>query len=345
MGLQYRNEHLSDAQSSVGSTLDETYENFGALLQHRWEPNDFLTLEYGARVDVHSEVADPIISPRVTVMVEPASNFRFRNSVGFGFRAPEAFDEDLHISNVGGELQSVTQDPSLKEESAVTFSIAPEWQITDNWRLETNFFYTQLRDTFVTNPADDAGTPDVTEFVKSNGGDSEIFGAEINLGYFATDWQVEFSWVEQRLEYGDRQLFLGDDTLTDPIDNPVFGSRYPRTPESLGLVKFTHKGEWFDAFIAAKLTGPMDIPHVVTDDSGNQVENRLERSPWFVNLDVGISKEFQVGSNDTLTVSLGCKNILNSFQDDGDQGAYRDAGYFYGPAFPRTVFAGMKWEF
>ncbi len=343
-GLQYRNEHLTDNQAAAGRTLDERYDNFGALIQHRWKPSGLLTFEYGARLDVHSEVSDAIVSPRATVMIEPASNFRIRNSLGWGFRAPEAFDEDLHVANVGGDLQVTRMDPGLKEESAVTLSIAPEWQITDRWRLEANFFHTWLDDSFVVNPDDDPATPDVTEFVKANGGKSSIYGAELNLGYFADNWRLEFSWTEQRLEYDERQLLLGDDSFSDPADNPVFSRGYARTPRHLGLVKFTHEGEWFDTFVAAKITGPMKVPHVVSDAAGNLVGNRLEKTPWFFNIDVGVSREFEIGDN-ALTLSLGCRNILNDFQRDIDKGAYRDADYVYGPAFPRTVYAGAKWEF
>ena len=34
--------------------------------------------------------------------------------------------------------------------------------------------------------------------------------------------------------------------------------------------------------------------------------------------------------------------IFNAFQKDLDRGEYRDSGYFYGPAQPRTVFLGCK---
>ena len=33
---------------------------------------------------------------------------------------------------------------------------------------------------------------------------------------------------------------------------------------------------------------------------------------------------------------------INAFQKDLDRGEYRDSGYFYGPAQPRTVFLGCK---
>jgi outer membrane receptor for ferrienterochelin and colicin len=38
----------------------------------------------------------------------------------------------------------------------------------------------------------------------------------------------------------------------------------------------------------------------------------------------------------------GVKNILDQFQSDLDKGMDRDAGFIYGPATPRTFFAGVN---
>ena len=40
-------------------------------------------------------------SPRANVRFNPTDNINLRASYSFGFRAPQAFDEDLHIDNVG----------------------------------------------------------------------------------------------------------------------------------------------------------------------------------------------------------------------------------------------------
>jgi outer membrane receptor for ferrienterochelin and colicins len=43
-----------------------------------------------------------------------------------------------------------------------------------------------------------------------------------------------------------------------------------------------------------------------------------------------------------LEINAGVKNILDHFQHDIDKGMDRDAGYVYGPAAPRTFFAGVN---
>ena len=43
-----------------------------------------------------------------------------------------------------------------------------------------------------------------------------------------------------------------------------------------------------------------------------------------------------------LQVNAGIQNIFDSYQDDFDKGAHRDAGYIYGPGIPRSYFVGCK---
>ncbi len=38
------------------------------------------------------------------------------------------------------------------------------------------------------------------------------------------------------------------------------------------------------------------------------------------------------------------QNVTGVSQDDFDQGPYRDSNYVYGPARPRTFYAGVKLE-
>jgi len=344
-GTQFRHETIIDDQLSANRSIDESFSNFGVLMQHRYTPSDMWTIEYGSRMDLHSEVADPIFSPRAAVLYSANDDFRIRSAVSTGFRAPEVFDEDLHIANVGGELSTTFNNPDLQEESSLTVSISPEWQVSEAWRLEANFFHTWLDDTLVVEPNDDLATPSVREFQRTNGESSRIFGAEFNLGYYQPNWQVEFSWVEQRLEFNNPQLILGDDSFSDPIDNPVFSSSYTRVPDSLGLLRFSYDTPWFDLFVTGKLTGPMDIPRILSDSAnGDPRGNRMQRSDWSFNVDVGISREFELRGG-SLTASLGVQNLLDDFQNDLDQGVFRDASYVYGPAFPRTIFAGLKYEF
>ena len=48
-----------------------------------------------------------IFSPRANLRYNPTENMNLRASYSFGFRAPQAFDEDLHIENVGGTVSMI----------------------------------------------------------------------------------------------------------------------------------------------------------------------------------------------------------------------------------------------
>ncbi|WP_083912897.1 TonB-dependent receptor plug domain-containing protein [Rubritalea marina] len=342
-GSNFKSENIVDNQGSVNRNLDQTFENLGIYAQHRWKPQELWTLEYGLRGDFNSEINDPIFSPRAAILWSPEDDLRIRGAVSTGFRAPEVFDEDLHIESVGGDLRTTFNDPNLKEESSVTISLSPEWQVNEHLRLEMNAFHTWLDDTFVVQPNDDPSTPGVIEEIRTNGEGSKVYGAEFNLGYFTDFWSLELSWVQQRLEYDSPQLVLGDPD--DTIDNAIFSNTYVRTPESLGLLRFNHDGKWVDSFITGKLTGPMDIPRVVSNPGTGDLEgNRLERSPWFFNVDIGVSRDFLVGDGE-LTTTLGIKNLFDDYQSDLESGAFRDASYIYGPAFPRTFFGSLNYSF
>ncbi|PIE01624.1 MAG: hypothetical protein CSA81_10705 [Acidobacteria bacterium] len=43
--------------------------------------------------------------------------------------------------------------------------------------------------------------------------------------------------------------------------------------------------------------------------------------------------------NRTLALTAGVKNLTDEFQEDFNQGAYRDSACVYSPRFPRSVYA------
>jgi outer membrane receptor for ferrienterochelin and colicins len=83
----------------------------------------------------------------------------------------------------------------------------------------------------------------------------------------------------------------------------------------------------------------MEVPHY----AGFIDEDRLETSPTFFTLDLRIAKEFALTAEPTtrLKVSLGGRNLTDDFQEDFDQGPDRDAGYVYGPRFPRSFYLSL----
>lgn len=75
-------------------------------------------------MDKHNMVDHVIFSPRANLRYNPTENMNLRASYSFGFRAPQAFDEDLHIENVGGTVSMIELAKDLTEEKSQSLSIS-----------------------------------------------------------------------------------------------------------------------------------------------------------------------------------------------------------------------------
>ena len=342
-GFQTRMESIEDV-SGLGRTVDDQYDNFGLYAQHSWIMSEEWEVIWGLRGDKHSKVPDPIVSPRAAVKFSPGADLDWRFSASTGFRAPEVFDEDLHIANVGGEVEVVTLSPNLTEERSLSFAFGPNWRIDKQWTFDGSLFYTKLSDTFLNDPSTDiAGTP-VIESTKINSGSAQIYGVELNLSYSIGNYAAEIGYIEQRSEYGSPQLLIGEPG--NAVDNPIFSEAFERTPNRYGVMKLSYDNSQWAGYVAGKLTGRMSAPHVNSvPTTGAQINNTLDVSPNFFVVDIGLSHTWALGDHKDLTVSFAIKNLFDEFQDDLDNGPYRDAAYVLGPRFPRTYFAGLTLEF
>ncbi|HMO50256.1 MAG TPA: TonB-dependent receptor [Kiritimatiellia bacterium] len=326
-GAQYQHEKLEDRQPAYNRITDETYDNAGLFVQDDWRFADTINLILGARVDKHSEINDPILSPRMALKWSPDHDVSVRASYAEGFRAPQVFDEDLHITQVGGEGQVIRNDPELEEERSRSYSLGMEWtpELAGGRALfETTLFYTELKNAFALENTDNPATPDF-EFTRLNRGGAEVYGAEFNVGYQIPDvFEVVLGYVHQKARYA------------DPDED--FGSRdYFRTPDDYAVLKVTWQNpRLIDVFVGAKYTGPMQVPHY----AGFIEEDVLKTTESFLTWDASVSRRI-VG----LRWTLGVKNITDEYQDDLDQGPERDAGYVYGPRMPRTFYVSAKAEF
>lgn len=342
LGTQYQYEKLEDLQPAYSRFTNETIENFGILTQAEWDPNSKWNIVAGARIDWNSKLNDPVVSPRLAIKHDLCEDFTIRGSYSSGFRAPQIFDEDLHITQAGGEAQVIRNAANLVEEKSQSLALGfewnpqlngknvPAWLVTESdkpFSIEFNGFFTTLDNTFDIVNTDNPATPE-TEFTRVNSFGAEVYGAELNLAWNITnDLRFDLGYVEQRSRF----------------DQPAgdFNSRnFDRTPDRYGVVAFTWNASWCKIFLGGKYTGSMEVPHY----AGDITTDRLENSPSFFTVDLNVSKDFKIGDSE-LTVTAGVKNLFNDYQDDLDTGPDRDAGYVYGPRFPRRFHIGCKYRF
>jgi outer membrane receptor for ferrienterochelin and colicins len=331
-GTQYARDTLRDEQPAYGRFIDQAYGDLGLFAQDAWAFARGFEIVLGARYDRHDALAEGVLSPRAALVWGPSEDLDLRASVASGFRAPVVFDEDLHILAVGGTVSVVRNSPDLKAETSWNFMLGGEWRPTilgGRGLLEANAFYTPLDDLFFNAEQDEPGTPEM-EFLKVNLGSAEVYGLELNAGWGrGSDIVIEGGIVFQRSRFG--------------APEPDFGSRdFFRTPERYGKLTVTARGPvGTRVFAGLRYTGPMWAPHY----AGFVPENRLERTPSFVTLDLNVSRSFPVGRRARVGVAFLGRNLTDAYQEDLDQGPLRDAGYVYGPRFPRRLGVQASVEF
>jgi outer membrane receptor for ferrienterochelin and colicins len=331
-GGQFSSDDLRDEQPAYARLTDDTYNNAGVFVQDDWSFAKGWELLYGMRADQHSAVRRLIASPRLALMHSPWESLDIRASIARGFRAPQAFDEDLHLSSVGGAVQFIRLDPDLREETSTNYMLGMEWKPEagrGQALIEINGFLTTLDDLFHVREADDPAT-DAMELLKTNFGRARVYGVELNGGWGIGDqFILQGGMVFQRARFAEAE--------------PDFGSRdFFRTPNRYGNLTLTWRtARWGEWFAGLRYTGRMLAPHY----AGYIPVDRLERTPGFVTVDVSASRPLVVSGDRRLVAALGLKNLTNAYQRDLDQGPLRDAAYVYGPRFPRSLTAALRMEF
>jgi outer membrane receptor for ferrienterochelin and colicins len=329
-GAIHSSDRLRDSQPGYDRLTDDTYRNTGFFLQDIWSFAPGWEVLYGGRLDNHNRVEGSKASPRLALKWSPAPKLNLRTSMARGFRPPQVFDEDLHVTQVGGEGAVIRNARDLRHETATCYMTGLEWTpntLSRSALIEVNFFYTRLKDLFKVIEDDDPATADF-EFSRVNLGKAKVYGIELNLGYALGErFRIEGGFVRQTGLYGEPE--------PDFLSRHFF--RTPNTHATASLI--WSRPQWFDLFFGTRYYGAMRVPHY----AGFISESRLETTSPFTTLDASISRSFPLaGSDSRFILTLGGKNLTNAFQGDLDQGPFRDAGYVYGPRFPRTLYTSLK---
>ncbi|MEO0628402.1 MAG: TonB-dependent receptor, partial [Bacteroidota bacterium] len=253
---------------------------------------------------------------------------------------PQAFNEDLHISSVGGEPLFVILSEGLDKETSDAFMGSLNY--TKSMGLaQISFllegFYTQLQNPF-TQVSTGAVLPNgsIVEEVR-NGEGATVSGINFEAGYSPSSrLAFQIGGTVQRSRYDETQVLFEPE---DGSDNLVAVDEFVRNPNLYGY--FTSYFNVSDAFkidLTGTYTGPMIVPRVVSDDG---FLNLIDTDPFF---DVNLkgSYHFDVSEDFHLELSGGVRNLFNSYQSEFDSGPERDSDFIYGPAAPRSLFISVK---
>ena len=344
-GMEYQHNNMHDVMTGYNRDLTQEVRIASAFFQNEWKMNAFSLLA-GFRLDEHNLIDNLIFSPRVNMLYKPSEAFQGRLTWSTGFRAPQAYDEDLHVTAVGGEGVLIHLAEGLKPEKSNSFSgsVDLSGQIG---HFQTNLliegFYTSLDDVFYLQSVGKDAQGNLLQ-ERRNGSGAEVYGVNLD-GKIAhgRDASLQVGLTVQRSQYKELTYWSEDET--------VAGTRnMPRTPNCYGYFTFTAAPfKNFDFSFSGVYTGRMHVPHFAPVDAipadfpySYIAMDELVHTPDFFDFNTKLNYTFVVGSHMKLQFNGGVQNIFNAFQKDLDKGTYRDSGYFYGPTQPRTFFIGFK---
>ena len=343
-GLEYQDSSLHDVMTGYHRDMQQDVRIASAFVQNEWKLDKFVFLA-GFRLDNHNLIDNPIFSPRLNLLYKPSDKLQARLTWSTGFRAPQAYDEDLHVTAVGGEGVLIRLADGLKPEHSNSISGSIDWSANIG-HFQTNLllegFYTGLDDVFV---LEDMGHDENGNKVKErrNGNGARVYGVNVD-GKIAhgRDAALQVGFTVQRSEYTEWEAWS---------ENPDVPSvkRMPRTPDYYGYFTFTSAPfRNFDWSLSGVYTGRMRVPHFAPTDLPEEyvgqyiTKDEMVHTPDFFDLNVKLNYTFVLNDHIKLQLNGGVQNIFNAFQKDLDKGGYRDSGYFYGPTQPRTYFIGVK---
>ncbi len=343
-GLEYQDNALHDVMTGYHRDMKQDVRIASAFVQNEWKMDKFVFLA-GFRLDNHNLIDNPIFSPRLNLLYKPSDKLQARVTWSTGFRAPQAYDEDLHITAVGGEGVLVKLAEGLKPEHSNSLSGSIDWSANVG-HFQTNLlleaFYTALDDVFVLEDiGHDANGNKVKE--RRNGNGARVYGVNLD-GKIAhgRDAALQMGFTVQRSKYTRWEAWS-----EDPEVAPI--KRMSRTPDYYGYFTFTSApAKNFDWSLSGVYTGRMYVPHFAPADLPEKymgqyiMKDEMVHTPDFFDLNVKLNYTFVLNDHIKLQLNGGVQNIFNAFQKDLDKGGYRDSGYFYGPTQPRTYFIGLK---
>ncbi len=333
-GSEYSCNQLNDKMLGYHREIDQRVDVYSFFLQNEWK-TEKLTFLLGGRLDKNSFIDHIIFSPRVNLRYNPTENISLRASYSAGFRAPQTYDEDLHITAVGGEVSLIRLAPDLKTEKSGSYSFSADLYHTFG-NVQANLlveaYYTQLKHIFVVEPmgSDEAGNK-ILE--RRNGPGAKVKGINLEGKILPhKDIQIQLGVSFQENKYNKPQVW-SDDPLAEKIRDML------RSPNRYGyFTLYSSPFKNMNVSLSGTYTGSMYVPHL----AGYIEKDKLEKSGRFFDANIKLSYDFSINGNYILQVNCGVQNIFQSYQKDFDQGPDRDAGYIYGPGLPRSWFAGVK---
>ncbi|MFV0310613.1 MAG: TonB-dependent receptor [Dysgonomonas sp.] len=322
---------------------DQSLSTTGAFAQYEIKVGKAKFLA-GARVEHYSindkqtdsDKSGTVLVPRASIMYDLTDYLQTRLGFSRGYRAPQIFDEDLHIETSGSRQVINKNDPDLKQENSSSFTLSFDFNkklggVNTNILIEG--FYNKLHNPFrneIGEP-DENGTVIYTRINSKDG--ASVQGLNLELKIMPSDkLSASAGFTVQSSKYKTAEETFGE-------------KNFFRTPDTYGF--FTVDWEFarnFGVSGTGNYTGKMLVPYFGVDLPEGNVRDagELRKSKTFFDAGLKFHYDMRITGGVTVEWFAGMKNIFNSYQKDFDKGIDRDPSYIYGPSLPRTVFLGFK---
>ena len=332
VGLEYNEDYLRDNMWGYDRVTDQTVRIASAYAQNEWK-NEKWGILIGGRLDKHNLIDGVIFSPRANLRYNPSENVNLRASYSYGFRAPQAFDEDLHIDNVGGTVSMIRLAEDLTVEKSQSVSVSADlYHRWGDWQgnVLVEGFFTDLDDVFALR---ELGFNDEGILIKERHNESgaRVFGGNLEGKIAWKDmFQLQAGVTLQNSRYKEARSWSDDVEAT---------RRMFRTPDLHGYMTASYNPM---KNLTLALTGTYTGSMLVEHHAGMLESNVTVETRDFWDMGFKAAYDFKVYRSFSLQLNAGVQNMFNSFQNDFDSGADRDSGYIYGPTLPRNFFFGIK---
>ena len=254
-GLEYNRDNLKDDMWGYNRYTKQTVNIGSAFLQNEWK-NEKWSILLGGRLDKHNLIDHVIFSPRANLRFNPSEDINLRLSYSSGFRAPQAFDEDLHIENVGGTVSMIERAKNLKEEKSQSFSASADMYHRFG-AFQVNFlvegFYTRLSDVFVLENIGERDGILIKE--RRNGSGAKVLGLSMEgkMAYLSL-FQLQAGVTLQQSRYDEPEKW----SETAPAEKKIF-----RTPNTYGYFTATYTPiKPLSLSLSGTYTGSMLVQHM-----------------------------------------------------------------------------------
>lgn len=336
LGAEYSYDGIKDVILGYDRNFKQDVRIGSFFFQNEWKNKQWSFL-LGGRLDKHNLVDHVILSPRANLRFNPTENVNLRITYAGGFRAPQAFDEDLHVGVVGGERLVTVLAKNLKEERSNSFSVSADLyhkfgNVQTNLLIEG--FYTDLNNVFALRQLDQPDAQDNTVQERYNAYGAKVLGLNIEGKAMFTRWFSLQAGLTLQQSHYDEAIAWNDEVPEQKYKKMM------RTPNTYGYftASFTPVKR-FTASVTGNYTDSMLVGH----SAGSGVEEPVAvNTPKFMEVNMKLSYDFPIYKYLTLQVNGGIQNITNAYQKDFDKGWNRDSNYIYGPSLPRSYYVGVK---